>query len=137
MRKNWLAGITAKAVVRGARTVTAIAGRWFRSRPVVPDAAFQSSTEPYPGHWREFPEPWPATSRAQVQAALAELPDTWRTVVLHHDSAVRKRTGTPPDDDAAAGAGLGLTVAQERDILARARAALRDAVDRAYEPRPR
>jgi RNA polymerase sigma-70 factor, ECF subfamily len=136
MRKNWLAGITANAVVRGARTVTALAGRWFRSRPVVPDAAFQSTTEPYPGHWREFPEPWSTTSPAQVQAALAELPDTWRTVVLHHDSAVRERAGTPPKDDAVA-AGLGLTVAQERDILARARAALRDAVDRKYEPRPR
>jgi hypothetical protein len=68
-------------------------------------------------------------------AALAELPDTWRAVLLGHDGAVRERAGSPPDD-AAVAAGLGLTVAQERDILTRARAALRDAVDRAYQTRP-
>ena len=132
MRKNWLAGIEATAVARRARTVSAVAGRWFRSRPVVSDAAFQSTAEPYPGHWREFPEPWPVTSRAELVGALAELPDTWRAVLLRHDGAVRERAGSPPDD-AAVAARLGLTVAQERDILTRARAALRDAVDRAHE----
>lgn len=35
MRKNWLAAAWA---------------HWFRARPLVPDAAFQGTNEPYPGH---------------------------------------------------------------------------------------
>jgi hypothetical protein len=44
MRKNWLAAAWAHG---------------FRAKPLVPDAAFQATNEPYPGHWRRFPQPWP------------------------------------------------------------------------------
>lgn len=100
MKKNWLATKWS---------------RGFRARPPVPDAAFQDETEPYPGHWRALPEPWPDTDAgpAVLDAALAELPELWRQVVLSRG------------DD------LGLTPEQERDILALARAAVRDHLDRA------
>ena len=121
MRKNWLASTW---------------GRPLRAEPLVPDAAFQDASEPYPGHWRRFPEPWPANAaagpgaaqapawpRAALQAALARLPGPWRRVVA-------ERAAAAGDDQRAAGH-LGLTVRQERDLLARARAGVRDQLDRA------
>jgi RNA polymerase sigma-70 factor (ECF subfamily) len=127
MRKNWLAAAWA---------------HWFRAKPLVPDAAFQGTNEPYPGHWRQFPEAWPSaptgeadadartTQRhAAVEAAFAALPALWRHVVL----ACYLAGG----DDEVAAADLGLTVKQVRDILARARAAVRDELDRARTDDPR
>jgi RNA polymerase sigma-70 factor (ECF subfamily) len=127
MRKNWLAADWAP---------------WFRAQPLVPDAAFQDATEPYPGHWRRFPEPWPAApvGRAGPQARTAEqqmaldaaltgLPPLWRRVVTAHD--VRGRADQQVADE------LGLTLEQERDILARARAAVRDQLDRTQTDGPR
>jgi RNA polymerase sigma-70 factor (ECF subfamily) len=121
MRKNWLASAW---------------DRWFRAEPLVPDAAFQDASEPYPGHWRRFPEPWPATPatgpgaaaaptwpRAALKAALAGLPGPWRRVVT-------ARAAVDGDDQRVA-ADLGLTAQQERDVLARARAAVRDQLDQA------
>ena len=120
MKKNWLASAWS---------------RWFRPEPLVPDAAFQDAAGPYPGHWRRFPVPWPATAaagpgaaapawpRAALQAAVAALPGPWRRVV-----AARAAAG---GDDQRAAADLGLTARQERDILARARAAVRDQLDQA------
>jgi RNA polymerase sigma-70 factor (ECF subfamily) len=131
MKKNWLARLEANAVARGLR---AMAGRWFRSRPVVADAAFQDADEPYPGHWREFPQAWPGATIDQLRDALDQLPHTWRAVLLRHDS--RGSTADATRDDRAVAAETGLTVAQERDILTRARAAVRDALDRAQLPPP-
>jgi RNA polymerase sigma-70 factor, ECF subfamily len=129
----------ANAIVRGTRTMGAVLGRWFRAQPLVEDSAFQPDREAYPGHWRRFPHPWRATStltstpatRSTVLAALEELPGTWRTVLLRHDSAdAEKGDGVVAADiDSSVAAELGLTVEQERDILARARAALRDKLD--------
>jgi RNA polymerase sigma-70 factor, ECF subfamily len=119
MRKNWLAAAWA---------------RWLRAEPLVPDAAFQGASEPYPGHWRQSPELWPAAAvgetgahapgsgqQAALDAALADVPDLWRRVVLAHDGAGR--------DDEQVADECELTVAQVRDILARARAAVRDRLD--------
>ena len=127
MRKNWLSTAW---------------GRWFRAEPLVPDAAFQDASEPFPGHWRRFPEPWPATPAADrdaaapspgqwaaLRAALAGLPEPWRRVVAARDAA--------DGDDQQVAEDLGLTVEQERDILARARAAVRDQIDRVRTDGPR
>jgi RNA polymerase sigma-70 factor (ECF subfamily) len=123
MRKNGLARLEANTIARGVR---ARAGRWFRRRPVVPDSAFQDPSEPYPGHWREFPQEWPEpVTGDQLREALATLPHTWRVVLLRHDGP----SGHTADDAVAAESGL--SVAQERDILTAARAALRDALDAA------
>jgi hypothetical protein len=130
MRKNWLARAEVNVVRRGTRSVFAVAGRWFRARPVVPDSAFQDEGEPYPGHWRQAPEPWPPSrpETAHVLSALEELPATWRKVLVRHDGPNRGPAGPagPADVDAAVAGEFGLTVDQERDILTQARAALRD-----------
>jgi RNA polymerase sigma-70 factor (ECF subfamily) len=119
MRKNWLAAAWAHR---------------FRAKPLVPDAAFQGTDEPYPGHWRRFPEPWPSApacepDATQAEAAFAGLPALWRRVVLARNRA--------PRSDQQVAADLGLTVKEVRDILARARAAVRDELDRARTDRPR
>jgi RNA polymerase sigma-70 factor (ECF subfamily) len=127
MRKNWLAAAWM---------------RCFCAEPLVPDTAFEGAAEPYPGHWRRFPERWPATlagrpnakartpeQQAALEAALAGLPDRWRRVVLAHDAA--RRADQQVADD------LDLTLGQERDILARARAELRKRLDQAQSDGPR
>jgi RNA polymerase sigma-70 factor (ECF subfamily) len=114
MKKNWLATTWS---------------RWFRPEPLAPDAAFQDESEPYPGHWRDFPEPWqlPGAGEARAEllavmdAAVADLPELWRLVLMARAQG----------DDQQVAAELGLTVAQERDVLTRARAAVRDRLDRA------
>jgi RNA polymerase sigma-70 factor (ECF subfamily) len=120
MRKNWLAAAWAHLL---------------RAEPLVPDAAFQDANEPHPGHWRRFPEPWPAAPADQdeaqdlneqiaaLEAALAGLPELWRRVVV-----ARYLVG---GDDQQVADDFVLTVDQVRDILARARAAVRDQLDRA------
>jgi DNA-directed RNA polymerase specialized sigma24 family protein len=123
--KAWLARAAAITVLRGeGRTRIARWARWFRRASPVPDSAFQGSDEPYPGHWRHLPEPWPPAVAAdpavgqRLREALDELPVTWRAVVHRHDIA-----GQPSEDVAHE---LGITVEQQRRILTMARAALRD-----------
>jgi RNA polymerase sigma-70 factor (ECF subfamily) len=123
--KAWLARAAAITVLRGeGRTRIARWARWFRRASPVPDGAFQGSDEPYPGHWRHLPEPWPPAVAAdpavgqRLREALDELPVTWRAVIHRHDIA-----GQPSEDVAHE---LGITVEQQRRILTMARAALRD-----------
>jgi RNA polymerase sigma-70 factor (ECF subfamily) len=123
--KAWLARAAAITVLRGeGRTRIARWARWFRRASPVPDSAFQGSDEPYPGHWRHLPEPWPPAVAAdpavgqRLREALDELPVTWRAVVHRHDIA-----GQPSEDVAHE---LGITVEEQRRILTMARAALRD-----------
>lgn len=98
--------------------------RWLPPAPTVPDSRFQAVGEPYPDHWREFPPPWPPLdpadddTRAALNAALDQLPDTWREVILARDGL-----GREPADVSRQ---LELTPAQERAILNHARASIRE-----------
>jgi RNA polymerase sigma-70 factor, ECF subfamily len=124
MKKNWLARAEANTIRNGMRRVAAAWARGFRQRPVAPDSAFQEADEPYPGHWRQFPDRWPPPSpehRAAEQAALDELPDTWRHVLLSRDVVGHT--------DAHVAAELGLSVEQVRDILTVARAGVQERLD--------
>lgn len=61
--------------------------------PTVDPARFQGPGEPFPGHWRESPAPWPlpeqhtltAELHAQLAAALATLPHRQRVVITLRD----------------------------------------------------
>jgi RNA polymerase sigma-70 factor, ECF subfamily len=121
MRKNWLFYLLS---------------HWFRTKPPVPDAAFQGDGEEYPGHWRRFPEPWPnpdgtpseggqrmAEMSGELDSAMGGLPPFWRRVLIAR--------GLAGGDDRQVAAQFGLTLRQERDILARARSAVRDRLERA------
>ena len=85
---------------------------------------FQGSDEPYPRHWR-VPAPWPAgftdgpAIRERLERAVRRsLPPLWRAVLLARDGDRR------PAEQVAAE--LGISLAQQRCILNRARAAVRD-----------
>ena len=126
MRKNWLAAAWAHG---------------FRATPLVPYAAFQGTGEPFPGHWRRFPEPWPSApagepdadgrtaQHTRQQRPRFRAPGLWRRFVLARYPARR--------GDQQVAADSGLTVEEVRDILARARAAVRDELDQARTDGPR
>jgi RNA polymerase sigma-70 factor (ECF subfamily) len=124
--KAWLARAAANTVLRGEHPRDRLApwSRWFPPTPTVGEARFQGADEPRPGHWRVFPRAWPALEPADpavrdaLAAALDELPRPWREVVLARD--VRRRSA------AGVSAQLGVTPEQQRAMLNRARARLRE-----------
>jgi DNA-directed RNA polymerase specialized sigma24 family protein len=109
--------------------------RWFPRASPVDDRLFQGSDEPYSGHWRQNPEPWPPglaggdSARQQLRDALGELPPLWRAVARARDVAGR--------DAAEVAAELGLVAGQEQRILNQARAALRASLSRLARRDPR
>jgi RNA polymerase sigma-70 factor (ECF subfamily) len=98
--------------------------RWLPPTPSVPASRFQAMGEPYPDHWREVPTPWPPLDsadddmRAALRVALGQLPDTWREVLLARDTLERDPTDVSRE--------LKVTLEQERAILNRARASVRE-----------
>lgn len=123
--KAWLARAVEGTVQRGEHRRNRFArwSHWFPPTPTVERSAFQSDTEPYPRHWRRFPNPWPQretddpTVRAQLRDALVELPEAWRDVVQRRDVEGRAAEAVSRE--------LGITDAQQRRMLNRARAQLR------------
>jgi len=122
--KGWLTRATASAVARGRSLPVVAWSRWFPRSGVVAESHFQGPEEPYPGHWRAFPAPWPEdlshdlSTQQHVQDGLARLPGLWLAVLKARD--VDRRSA----EDVAQQ--LGLTRSQEQHILAQARAALLD-----------
>jgi RNA polymerase sigma-70 factor, ECF subfamily len=125
--RPWLQRVARDTSLRGEEPRNRFArwtARWPPPTPTVPASRFQATGEPFPDHWREFPAPWPPLdpaereARAALRAALEALPETWREVILARDSLDR--------DPANVGRRLELTPAQERAILNRARATVRD-----------
>jgi RNA polymerase sigma-70 factor, ECF subfamily len=121
-----IANLTARGRALGNRF--AWWSRWFPPAPTVAADRFQGESDPYPDHWKEFPRPWPtdqAGGAEGLKPALAALPDPWRRVVI-----LRDVEGLSPVDVSAA---TGLTAEQQRDVLNRARAHLRECLGRAPE----
>ena len=124
--KAWLSRAVANTVVRGEEPKNRFArwSRWFPSAPAVEEARFQGRDDPYPRHWREFPHRWPAVDPAdqavqqRLHDAMDELPGPWREVVRQRDVL---RRGTAEVSTA-----RGITAEQERAMLNRARAFLRE-----------
>jgi RNA polymerase sigma-70 factor (ECF subfamily) len=93
---------------------------------------FQSAGDPFPGHWWEAPAVWPAPEsgvlgqevRALLLAALAELPERQRIVI-----ALRDAEGWPAEEVCEL---LGITAANQRVLLHRARAFVRGELEKYY-----
>jgi RNA polymerase sigma-70 factor (ECF subfamily) len=103
--------------------------RWFPAATTVDANRFQSESDPYPDHWKEFPRPWPVgqlVDSEALKAALAALPDPWRRVMIMRDVE-----GRPAAQVSAAATGL--NAEQQRDVLNRARELLREDLGRALE----
>lgn len=99
--------------------------------PTVDPARFAPPGQPYAGHWQQPPEPWPeqallaAEVRAEVAAALAELPARQRVVITLRD--------VHGYDSAEVCSILEISVANQRVLLHRARAAVRLRLERYLE----
>ncbi|HET9421426.1 MAG TPA: sigma-70 family RNA polymerase sigma factor [Nocardioides sp.] len=95
--------------------------------PTVDPDAFQAAGEPWPGHWRTFPEQWPEEAllasevRDVVAAAVRRLPPQQRAVLTLRD--IEGCTG--PETCAL----LDLSESNQRVLLHRARARLRKELD--------
>jgi RNA polymerase sigma-70 factor (ECF subfamily) len=93
--------------------------------PSVPPARFQSPSEPYPGHWREFPELWPTPETAalagevrdRVIDAVEKLPVRQRVVIV-----LRDIEGYASDEVCSI---LSISLMNQRVLLHRARATVR------------
>jgi RNA polymerase sigma-70 factor, ECF subfamily len=124
--KSWLARAAANTVLRGEHPRNRLArwSRWFPATPTVDESHFQYTDEPHPRHWREFPHTWPAiepadpTVRDTLADALGELPRPWRDLVVARD--IRQRSTAEVSEQ------QGVTPEQQRAILNRARARLRE-----------
>jgi RNA polymerase sigma-70 factor, ECF subfamily len=101
--------------------------------PTVDPARFQGATGPYPGHWREFPSPWPTPEdaalsgevREVVTAAVSRLPIRQRTVIT-----LRDVDGCTSEEVCEI---LDITLGHQRVLLHRARASVRAALEAYYE----
>ena len=130
--KGWLARAAANTVLRGDQRRNRLArwSEWFPAATTVDASCFQGADEPHPRHWRELPEAWPALDPADpaVRDALAtaidELPRPWREVVIARDALGR--------DAEEVGERQGLTPEQQRAMLNRARARLREQLARRF-----
>jgi RNA polymerase sigma-70 factor (ECF subfamily) len=100
--------------------------------PTVDPARFQGRGEEYPGHWRELPLPWPtpedatlaAEVRAEVAAAMAELPERQRVVLT-----LRDVQGYDTEEICSI---LEITPGHQRVLLHRARAYVRGRLESYY-----
>jgi len=102
--------------------------------PAVDPNLFQAPDEAYPGHWREFPSPWPtsvvpspegralaAEIRTQLDHALAELPGRQRVVI-----ALRDVEGLNSEEVCEV---LNISPANQRVLLHRARSFVRSRLE--------
>jgi RNA polymerase sigma-70 factor, ECF subfamily len=124
--KAWLTRATANTVLRGEQPRNRLArwSRWFAPTPTVEASRFQGADEPHPRHWRKFPDPWPALDpgdpdvRDEMTEAIDELPRPWRDALIGRD--VLGQDATEVGDQ------RGVTPAQQRAMLNRARARVRE-----------
>jgi RNA polymerase sigma-70 factor (ECF subfamily) len=100
--------------------------------PTVDPDRFRGPADPYPGHWRRFPDAWPTPEsevvsreiRFLVEAAVADLPHRQRVVIT-----LRDIDGYSSDEVCAL---LEISAANQRVLLHRARAAVRGRLEQYF-----
>lgn len=104
--------------------------------PTVDPARFQDASGEYPGHWREFPAPWPTPEGALlageiwavVDEVLDTLPTRQRTVLT-----LRDVDGHSSEEVCAM---LEISAANQRVLLHRARASVRTRLETYFAAQP-
>jgi RNA polymerase sigma-70 factor, ECF subfamily len=100
--------------------------------PTVDPGRFGGSGDPFPGHWKEFPAPWPSPEQAAIDgelhahldAALAALPERQRIVIT-----LRDIEGYDSDEVSSI---LEISAANQRVLLHRARAFVRGRLEQYF-----
>jgi RNA polymerase sigma-70 factor, ECF subfamily len=135
--KTWLFHIlTNKAKTRGARerrTVPFASLAGAEDGPAVPPERFQHEGDAWPGHWATPPRPWEdperrlesLEAREHLRAAIAALPETQQAVLT-----LRDVEGLDAEEVCDL---LDLSAGNQRVILHRARAKVRDALEQLFE----
>ena len=111
------------------------------SGPTVDPDRFQAPGESFPGHWREFPTPWPtstspepedaimaAETRDRLADALRRLPERQRAAIT-----LRDVEGFSAAEVCVI---LDISAANQRVLLHRARAFVREELDRYFSAEP-
>jgi RNA polymerase sigma-70 factor, ECF subfamily len=120
--------------VREARSVPFASLAADEDEPAVDPDRFRGPHESYPGHWRAFPSDWGRSADVRVQeretvrtvmTAIAELPPTQRTVIRMRDVE-----GYGSEEVCAL---LGVSEANQRVLLHRARSRVRAALERHFD----
>ena len=133
--RTWVLRIVANVArtraVREARSVPLSTFEVEGDEPAVDPERFRGPEGPFPGHWRSYPTDWRRLPEERltsletlevVRAAIEELPEAQRLVITMRDVA-----GAGSDEVCDA---LGLTAGNQRVLLHRARARVREALER-------
>ncbi|MFL5306926.1 MAG: RNA polymerase sigma factor [Polyangia bacterium] len=135
--RTWLCGIlvnVARARIRKEGRSVPMSSLGEDDGPVVDPGRFSPPGVPWEGHWWPPPNPFPETPeahvlnvelRAQLEEAIAQLPPAQREVIVLHDVE-----GFLGED---VGEILGVSSANQRVLLHRARAKIRTTLERHYE----
>lgn len=130
--KHWVYRICANTAKRRAvreHRMVAAGDLVEEAGPSGEPSRFRGRDELFPGHWRDLPAPWPtpeeaagaAEVRAVVAKAVRQLPPRQAAAVT-----LRDIEGYEPEEAASL---LGVTVANQRVLLHRGRAAVRAALE--------
>jgi RNA polymerase sigma-70 factor, ECF subfamily len=133
--RTWVLKIVANVArtraVREARSVPLSAFEDESGEPAVDPARFRGPDDAFPGHWRSAPTDWrrlpeerltSLETLAVVQEAIEQLPEAQRLVITMRDVA-----GVDSDEVCDA---LGISAGNQRVLLHRARARVREALER-------
>ena len=135
--KTWLCGIlvnVARERLRKEGRSVPVSSLGEPDEPAVDPSRFSTNARPWEGHWEPPPNPFPenpeahlltAELRVRIEEAIAALPPAQREVIVLHDVE-----GFFGDD---VGKILGVSSANERVLLHRARAKIRATLERHYE----
>ena len=126
-----VANIARTRAVREARSVPFSSFELDSVEPAIEPERFRGPDDPFPGHWRSYPTDWRTIPEQQllsaetvelVKRAIEELPETQRLVIT-----LRDVTGCSADEVCET---LGVSAANERVLLHRARARVRARLER-------
>jgi RNA polymerase sigma-70 factor (ECF subfamily) len=135
--KTWLCGIlvnVARERLRKEGRSVPVSSLEKPDEPAVDPGRFSTNAHPWEGHWELPPTPFPdnpeahlltAELRVRIEEAIAALPPAQREVIVLHDVE-----GFFGDD---VGEILGVSSANERVLLHRARAKIRATLERHFD----
>jgi RNA polymerase sigma-70 factor (ECF subfamily) len=131
--RTWVLGIVVNLARARARAERRSVPLPLGEEPAVEAARFRPASDPWPGHWRVPPAPWPrpedellATElRDVILRAVEALPEAQREVLVLRDL---EGFGAAETCNV-----LGLSDTNQRVLLHRARSRVRSAIERYYE----